>query len=97
MRNEVSAAHFVFARHSLLGRSGEAVKEMARTRVAKPGLLKRFDHLCNLQSAGNSPGPEVYIVTDVLGQLPSNDDVSELQSAARLHHSIQLGEERRLV
>jgi len=88
MRNKVSAAHFVFARHPLLGCSGEAVKEMTRTPVAEPGLLERFDHLCNLQSSGNSPGPQVNIVANVLGQLPADDDVGELQPAARFHHSI---------
>jgi len=51
------AANLVFARDTFLARAGETVEEMARARIAKTGLLERFDHLCNLQSAGNSAGP----------------------------------------
>jgi hypothetical protein len=88
---EIGAAHFVLARHLLLGRSRKAVKEMTCTCIAESGLLKRLDHLCNLQSAGNSSGPQIDVVACILGQFHPHRDVGELQPAAWFHHAIEFG------
>ena len=67
---------------------------MTRARIAKTGFLERFDHLCNLQSAGNSPCPEVDVIADVLGQFLADRDIGELKPATALHHAVDLGKER---
>jgi hypothetical protein len=84
--DEVGPLHAVFPGHSFLGGSREAIEKVPNADPLEPGLLKRFDHLCNLQSAGNSPGPEVNVVAYLLGQLGADDDVGELQPAAWPHH-----------
>ena len=97
MRHKISAAHAVFARHSLLGRSQETIEKVASAGVPEPAFLQRFDHLCNLQSAGNSPGPEVNVVARLFGQFGTDDDVGELEPSARLHHPAEFIEDRLLV
>lgn len=95
--DEVGAAHFIFARHALLRRPQEAVEKPRCARVAEPRFLHHFDHLCNLQSTGDSPGPEIDVIAHRFGKLHAHDDVGELQPPAGLYDPIELGEERFLV
>ena len=56
--------------------------------VHLPGLFEteigeQLHELCRPQSAGNSAGPEVDILARVFAQLPSDDDVAEVEPTAR--------------
>ena len=91
MGDEVGSLHAVFPGHSFLGGTREAIEKVTDADGLEPGLLERFDHLCNLQSAGNSPGPEVNVIACGLGQLGADDDIGELQPAAAAKKVMVIG------
>ncbi len=89
--DEIHAVDAELARSLFLVRTEERVKGLYQPDFTEARLLDHLEILCNLQSAGNSSGPEVDIVARVLRQLTFHDDVGELQPATGPHHAVQLG------
>jgi hypothetical protein len=59
--------------------------------------LKRVDHLCFQQSAGDSTGPEVDVAKRLVGQDLSDDDIGDLGPASGFEHAGDLGKSPRFV
>ena len=89
---EINAAHAVLGRDPLLAGPLEALEGMGCTRIAESRLVDHIQHLCNLQSTGNSAGPKIDVVARVLGEFLVDRDVRELQSAAGLYYPVEFGE-----
>lgn len=66
VRGEIRAANLILTGYSLFRRSREAVEEPTRPGISEASPVQRFDHLCDLQSAGNSPRPQVNVVSHAL-------------------------------
>ena len=64
--DEVHAVDAELACGLFFGCTEERVKLLNYLHFAKSRLLDHLEILCNLQSAGNSSGPEVNIVTRIL-------------------------------
>jgi len=95
--DEVCAGDAKLARHAFLRGSLEAVEEMAGSGISESESLHYFHHLCNLQSAGNSPGPQVNVISGILREFSSHDDIGELQAASRFHDPEEFPEDGLLV
>jgi hypothetical protein len=61
------------------------------------GVADNLCQRCLRQRAGNSPGPEIEVVSGLVSHVPLDDDVGDLHSATRLEHPQDLGEHRLLV
>lgn len=55
--DEVRSLYTKFACNILLAGALETIEKVTSTRVAETCFTERFNHLCNLQSACNSPRP----------------------------------------
>ena len=64
--------------------AGEDIDLSAPANVREADVVQHPMPLCFQQSTGYSAGPEVDVVLGVLGHLLVNDDVGDLETAARL-------------
>ncbi len=76
--DKIGSLDTVLARHRLLAGPEKSVEEVTRPGIPKTELFECLDHLCNLQSAGNSSRPQVDVIAHVLRKLGANDDVGKL-------------------
>jgi len=69
----------------------EAVEAVDDPHVREPDLLKQSNHLCLRQSARDSTGPQVDIVSNILVQRHVHGDIGEEEPATRTQHARDLG------
>ena len=61
----------------------EAVEVGGYAYILKPQISQEQDELCLRQSAGDSTGPQINVMSSVLAELGIEHDICKLQSPTR--------------
>ena len=97
MSQQIDAHHAVAAGGFFFRCAGETVEPFGDCDVGEAGVRKRGDKLCFQQSAGDSSGPEIDILSRVFRELGSDHDVGDLHAPSWFQHAPDLGDGRLLI